>query len=178
MVLSRADAAMYQTKARRRGHVTPLARRPGRNPLLQPRIAELLATAEAEGRLDPVYQPVVELAGGGTVGAEALLRLRTRTGRTVGPDALIPVAGATGDIHALGEWVLRRACTQAASWKRVLPVGRPFSIGVNLSPRQLDDPGLLNRLDAALEVSGLAPDALVIELTERLLTADTDDVRR
>lgn len=177
-VLARADAAMYESKARRRGAPVPLARRPGRNPLLQPRIAELLATAEQEDRLDLAYQPVVDLTDGRVVGAEALLRMRTRDGRTVGPDAFIPVAEATGDIHALGEWVLRRACAQAAEWKSLLPPGSDFGLGVNLSPRQLDDPQLLDRIDRALSDSGLAPDALVIELTERLLTADTSDVRR
>ena len=178
VVLARADAAMYDSKARRRSGPTDLRRRPGRNPALQPRIAELLATAEAEDRLDVRYQPVVDLASGATVGAEALLRMRTRSGKEVGPDAFVPVAEASGDIHALGEWVLRRSCAQAAEWKRMLPAGTDFGIGVNLSPRQLDDPALLDRLDAALEASALEPSALVLELTERLLTADTDEVRR
>jgi diguanylate cyclase (GGDEF)-like protein/PAS domain S-box-containing protein len=173
-VLARADAAMYDSKARR-----PTAlRRPGRNPVLQPRIAELLATAEQEGRLDVLYQPVVDLRTGATVGAEALLRMRTRSGQVVGPDAFVPVAEATGDIHALGEWVLRRTCAQAAAWKAALPGAEDFALGVNLSPRQLDDPLLLDRLDAALDDAGLEPSALVLEITERLLTADTDDVRR
>jgi diguanylate cyclase (GGDEF)-like protein/PAS domain S-box-containing protein len=176
-VLARADSAMYARK-RRRGRQDPLSRRPGRNPVLQPRIAELLATAEQEDRLDLVYQPVVDLTTGRTVGAEALLRMRSRTGSVIGPDAFIPVAEATGDIHALGAWVLERACAQAAQWKAALPPGAEFGMGVNLSPRQLDDPRLLDRLDAALQSSGLDPDALVIELTERLLTADTDEVRR
>jgi EAL domain-containing protein (putative c-di-GMP-specific phosphodiesterase class I) len=176
-VLARADAAMYASKARRRPDAE-LRRRPGRTPTLQPRIAELLASAEAEGRLDVHYQPVVDLASGATVGAEALMRMRTRTGSTVAPDAFVPVAESTGDIHVLGEWVLRQACTQAAAWKRLLPTGSEFGLGVNLSPRQLDDPGLLDRLDRALEDSGLDPAALVLEITERLLTADTDDVRR
>jgi diguanylate cyclase (GGDEF)-like protein/PAS domain S-box-containing protein len=173
-VLARADAAMYDSKARR-----PTAlRRPGRNPVLQPRIAELLSTAEAEGRLDVLYQPVVDLATGATVGAEALLRMRTRSGSVVGPDAFVPVAEATGDIHALGEWVLRRTCAQAAAWKAALPAAAEFALGVNLSPRQLDDPALLDRVDAALAEAGLDPNALVLEITERLLTADTDEVRR
>ncbi|HWH29329.1 MAG TPA: EAL domain-containing protein [Mycobacteriales bacterium] len=177
-VLARADAAMYDSKARRRPEPTDLRRRPGRNPALQPRIAELLATAEQEGRLDVEYQPVVDLATGATVGTEALLRMRTRSGKTVAPDAFVPVAEATGDIHALGEWVLRRTCAQAADWKALLPAGTDFGLGVNLSPRQLDDPALLDRLDGALEESGLDPTALVLEITERLLTADTDGVRR
>jgi diguanylate cyclase (GGDEF)-like protein len=178
VVLARADAAMYDSKARRRGEPGDLRRRPGRNPVMQPRIAELLATAEEEDRLDLCYQPVVDLTSGATVGVEALLRMRTRSGNVVGPDAFVPVAEATGDIHALGEWVLRRTCAQAAAWKSALPPGTEFGLGVNLSPRQLDDPGLLDRLDRALEEAGLEPSALVLEITERLLTADTDEVRR
>jgi EAL domain-containing protein (putative c-di-GMP-specific phosphodiesterase class I) len=176
-VLARADSAMYARK-RRRGRQDPMSRRPGRNPVLQPRIAELLATAEQEDRLDLLYQPVVDLETGRTVGVEALLRMRSRNSGVIGPDAFIPVAEATGDIHALGAWVLQRACAQGAQWKAALPPGADFCIGVNLSPRQLDDPRLLDRIDAALEDSGLAPEALVIELTERLLTADTEEVRR
>jgi EAL domain-containing protein (putative c-di-GMP-specific phosphodiesterase class I) len=177
-VLARADAAMYDSKARRRPEPTDLRRRPGRNPALQPRIAELLATAEEEGRLELHYQPVVELGSGVVVGVEALLRMRSRSGAMVGPDAFVPVAEATGDIHALGEWVLRRTCAQVAEWKSRLPAGAEFSLGVNLSPRQLDDPALLERLDGALADARMPPDALVLEITERLLTADTDEVRR
>jgi diguanylate cyclase (GGDEF)-like protein/PAS domain S-box-containing protein len=177
-VLSRADAAMYASKARRRPDNTELRRRPGRNPMLQPRIAELLATAEVEGRLELHYQPVVALASRVIVGAEALLRMRTRSGTLVGPDAFVPVAEATGDIRSLGRWVIEEACREAAAIKATLPRDADFAIGVNLSPRQLDDPELLDVLDAALADSGLPADALVLELTERLLTADTDDVRR
>ncbi|MCW2622242.1 MAG: hypothetical protein JWL64_1844 [Frankiales bacterium] len=170
VVLARADLAMNAGKARRRNAPAPVGE-PGRD-----RLTDLVATAVQEDRLHLLHQPVVDLATGAIVGVEALVRMHDRNGNLVLPDAFIPVAEAGGAIYGIGEWVLRTACRQAAQWRSHLP-GREFSIGVNLSPRQLDDPGLLDAIDAALADSDIEPSALVLELTERLLTADSPHVR-
>ena len=159
----------------------PAARRSGDRAAVPPpgpaRLLELVDTALSEDRLTVRYQPVVDLRSGAIIGAEALLRMHDRDGKLVLPDTFIPLAEASGAIHALGDWVLRTSCVQVAAWKRVLPPGADFAVGVNLSPRQLDDPYLLRRMEAALDDSGLDPAALVLELTERLLTTDTAQVR-
>ena len=155
---------------------------PGRPPPLrhggsQPRLAELVDTAVAEDRLTELYQPVVDLHTGRILGAEALLRMYDRTGQIIEPDAFIPLAEASGAIHGMGNWVLLAGCRQVAAWKARLRPGAEFAIGINLSPRQLDDPDLVGRVEAALMDSGLDPTALVLELTERLLTTGTAHVR-
>ena len=135
-------------------------------------LADLVRTAVSADRLHVLYQPLVDLRDGTVLGAEALLRLRDDAGAVVPPDAFIPVAEHSGAIHEIGTWVLATAAAQCAAWKRSLPAGQEFCLGVNVSPRQLDDRGLAHRVAAEVLAAGLAPDALVLELTERLLTAD------
>ena len=136
-------------------------------------LAGLVRTAVSADRLHVLYQPLCDLRTGAVLGAEALLRMRDEDGAVVPPDVFIPVAEQTGAIHEVGAWVLATAAAQCARWKRTLPAGVEFCIGVNVSPRQLDDRGLAHRVAAEVLAAGLAPDALVLELTERLLTADT-----
>ena len=136
-------------------------------------LGALVRTAVAADRLHVLYQPLCDLRTGRVLGAEALLRLRDPAGLVVPPDVFIPVAEQTGAIHEIGTWVLATAAAQCAVWKRALPAGADFCMGVNVSPRQLDDRGLAHRVAAEVLAAGLAPDALVLELTERLLTADT-----
>ncbi len=175
-LLARADRAMYDSKRRQRRDLrlsVGTTKGTGGS-----RLSDLVATAVQEDRIFLLYQPVVALDTGLPVGVEALARMLDRNGREVMPDAFIPVSEASGDIHEIGGWVLRTAAAQAARWKAMLPARLEFGVGVNLSPRQLDDPSLGDRLDEALAAVGLAPDALILELTERLLTPDSDLNRR
>ena len=141
-------------------------------------LQRLVRTAVARDRLRVVYQPLFDLRSGEVVGAEALLRLVDPSGSTVPPDVFIPVAEETGAIHELGAWVLHTAAAQTDAWKRGLPDGAEFCIGVNLSPRQLEDPGLAQRVRAEVAAAGLSPAAVVLELTEQLMTEDTAAAQR
>jgi EAL domain-containing protein (putative c-di-GMP-specific phosphodiesterase class I) len=81
----------------------------------------------------------------------------------------IPVAEDTGLIVPIGAWVIREACRQLARWRKTLPNGRQLTMAVNLSARQLRDPGLVQRVTDALHAEGLSPGSLCLELTESLL---------
>jgi diguanylate cyclase (GGDEF)-like protein len=116
-----------------------------------------------------VYQPVVELATGRVVAAEALLRWRHAQRGLVPPAVFIPVAEETGLIGSLGRWVLEAACRQAAAWGDRGPV-----VSVNLSGRQLDDPALVAGVEGALAAAGLAPRRLTLEITESVVMRRTD----
>ena len=83
----------------------------------------------------------------------------------VPPDRFIGVAEDAGLIGAIGGWVLREACGHAARWQRL----GPLTLHVNLSPRQVADPALPGQVAETLEATGLAPDALVLEITESSL---------
>ncbi|MBI5918626.1 MAG: EAL domain-containing protein [Nitrosomonadales bacterium] len=117
------------------------------------------------------YQPQVDLASGLVCGAEALIRWRHPEKGFISPAEFIPVAEETGQIVAIGEWVLRTACAQLAEWRRLgLPV---FPVAVNLSIRQLLQPALVNLVSEVLAETGLAPGDLELEITEGIMMGDT-----
>ena len=120
------------------------------------------------------YQPVVELATGRWVVAEALLRWNHPTCGRVRPDLFIPVAEETGLIDAITAWVLRRAAAELAPVLRAKPA---FYLSVNLPPAMLANGRASCALDAMPVGSPLIPDRLVFELTERqLLCGPADEV--
>ena len=118
------------------------------------------------------YQPVVDAVDGTVVSMEALVRWR-RDGGLLSPVEFIPALEESGMIVALGEWILRRACLDATAWPAHMQVN------VNLSGRQLADPDVVAHVQQALAESGLAPDRLMLEITESVLMHNTDaSVRR
>jgi len=114
------------------------------------------------------YQPLVDLHTGRVTTCEALMRWKHPIRGNVPPSVFIPVAEETGLIIAIGEWALQRACTEAATW----PHG--VKVAVNLSPVQFRDRGLALQVVTALAKSGLTPQRLELEVTERLLLEDND----
>ncbi|QIN79351.1 EAL domain-containing protein [Rubrobacter marinus] len=116
------------------------------------------------------YQPKVLLETGEIFGFEALLRWRHPERGVVGPDEFIPLAEETGLIVDLGRRVLREACRQAKTWQGEAAPG--LVVGVNLSARQFQDPNLVGDVSAVLAETGLAPDSLVLEITESVVMDD------
>ena len=97
-----------------------------------------LRQALARDELRLVYQPVMALGQGRVVALEALLRWQHPRRGLLEPRDFIPIAESSGLIVQIGEWVLERACRQAAAWRdAALPHGRPVRVSVNVSPRQL-----------------------------------------
>lgn len=131
---------------------------------VNPKLARLVRTAVAEERLRVHYQPCVRLADGSPVAVEALLRMDDGEGGTVMPDVFIPVAESSGAIGGMGLHVLAAACEQMAWWKDRLPRDAELVVAINLSPRQLTDPCLVEAFESAR--GRLAPSAIVVELTE------------
>jgi diguanylate cyclase (GGDEF)-like protein len=117
-----------------------------------------------------VYQPQFEIEGSRLVGFEALIRWSTPDRGYVSPAAFIPLAEEIGMIGQLGEWVLRTACAEAASWPA------PLSVSVNLSPLQFKNPKLVDTIVSALSNAGLPASRLDLEITEGALMDDTDTV--
>ena len=118
------------------------------------------------------YQPVVVLETGQIVGMEALVRWKHPRRGTVSPAEFIPVAEENGLIVQIGDTVLRKTCRQIREWQRRYPDGYPLVAGVNLSPRQLQHPRLVQEVTAILEQTGLAPGSLTLEITESLLISE------
>jgi diguanylate cyclase (GGDEF)-like protein len=130
---------------------------------------ELRQALERE-EFEVVYQSQHNLASGATVGVEALVRWQHPVHGKVAPAHFISVAEETGLIVPLGEWVLRRACSDAVSWTE------PLTVAVNLSPAQFRDADMADTVAEVLRQTGLPPQRLELEITESLLISDTDEV--
>ena len=117
------------------------------------------------------YQPLVALDDCTLRGVEALVRWRHPTYGVLGPEQFIELAEETGAIVELGHWVLARACEQARRWRDSFGDAAPF-VSVNLAPRQLSEPGLVEDVVKILADTGLDPAHLQLELTEQALMGD------
>ncbi|MFK3980132.1 putative bifunctional diguanylate cyclase/phosphodiesterase [Micromonospora sp. NPDC050397] len=122
-----------------------------------------LPGAAARGEFDLVYQPVLDLHTQRPVGTEALVRWRSPSLGTVLPAELVPVAEDLGLLDELGQWVLHKACRQAAEWSRG---GRRLWMSVNVSASELTGPEFVGRVAAALTLHQFEPDRLLIEIAE------------
>jgi len=127
-----------------------------------------LRQAVGQRELTPYYQPRISLATGTITSAEALLRWPHRRRGMVPPNIFIPVAEQSDLIIALGGYVLETACRDAMHWPAA-PDGQPISVSVNVSARQFERAALLGQVARALDLSGLPPERLELELTESLL---------
>jgi EAL domain-containing protein (putative c-di-GMP-specific phosphodiesterase class I) len=127
-----------------------------------------LRQALANGGFEIHYQPLLNLAGGEVSGCEALLRWRHPERGMISPAEFIPVAEDTGLINELGDWVLRTACAEAASWPDAV------RLAVNVSPVQFKSGTLALKVIAALAASGLPASRLELEITEAVLIRDDD----
>ncbi|MEO5711717.1 MAG: EAL domain-containing protein [Nocardioidaceae bacterium] len=132
-----------------------------------------LRAAVRAGGLDLHYQPVVDLSNGATTGVEALARWTDDELGVVPPDVFIPLAETSDLIVELGRWVLGHACRQAVAWSA--DGGAPLMMSVNVSPVQLREPSFVDDVHRALEESGLAPERLVLEVTETAIVTDVPD---
>lgn len=132
---------------------------------------ELRAAIDGDG-LELHFQPVVDVARGLPVGAEALLRWNHPVRGQVPPGVFIPVAEASGLIDRIGLWVLREACRQSAAWE-----GR-LRVAINLGARQFMDEDLAWHVDEAVRAAGIAHDQVEIELTETVAMVDHEHTRR
>jgi diguanylate cyclase (GGDEF)-like protein/PAS domain S-box-containing protein len=170
-VLLGADVAMYVAKSRGKSRYQFFEADMRDAAVERAALRTDLEWALQRGELTVHYQPIVDLAGDGTLGGfEAVIRWCHPTRGELLPDQWIHLAEGSGMIIGIGRWVLRKACHQAAVWQRLH--GQPLPMAVNVSARQLQDPSLVDEIAAALRESGLEAGALVLEITE---SATADD---
>ena len=131
-----------------------------------------LRSAIRDGQLFLLYQPIVDLADGHVRGAEALVRWAHPVRGTLAPDAFIPVAERTGLIVPLGRWVLREGLRQLAAW----PV-RPAVLNINISPRDLREPGFAAAVAELLTEFDVPADRITLEVTESMTVEPGESIR-
>ena len=124
-----------------------------------------LGGALAREEMHVLYQPIVPLGSECIVGVEALIRWTHPQLGPVPPATFIPIAEDSGDITAIGDWVLREACRSLSELNRV-PDADPIPVSVNVSPHQLLHGDFSERVQAVLTETGLTPDQLRLEITE------------
>lgn len=169
-LLNHADVAM--SEAKRRGRNTWQMFSPALALQLKERllIETQLRRAIENEEFHLVYQPKIDMRDGHVIGAEALLRWRSRVLGDLAPDVFIPIAETSGDIVRIGIWVLNQACRQLQAWRAArLNVGH---VAVNVSFRQFLGENFERHVRAALDATQLPAAALELEMTERALIED------
>jgi diguanylate cyclase (GGDEF)-like protein/PAS domain S-box-containing protein len=117
------------------------------------------------------YQPQIDLTTGLICGIEALLRWLHPTKGLISPANFIPIAEENGQIIPIGKWVIEAACKQLAAWRKDIRLNVPIS--VNVSTRQLNEPGLVQYIQEKLGTCGLKPEDLELEITEGVMLSDS-----
>ena len=162
MLMGNANAALYRAKADGRGTVRFFEADMDKRLRERRALQHDLRAAIERGEFSLYYQPEARMSGE-VVGFEALLRWQHPVRGMVPPEAFIPLAEESGLITTMGEWILREACREAASWPK------PLLIAVNLSPIQFRHGDLVGFVHSVLLETGLSPERLEVEITEGVL---------
>jgi len=171
-LLANAGAALFRAKAKSRGSISIYE--PEMDQQIRDRrvLHQDLSVAIRNGELSLYYQPQAmareTVAASEIIGFEALARWLHPVRGFVSPGDFIPIAEESGLIVEMGEWILREACREAASWPM------PLQIAVNLSPAQFMHGDVVGLVHSILLETGLAPDRLELEITEGVLIEDFD----
>jgi EAL domain-containing protein (putative c-di-GMP-specific phosphodiesterase class I) len=164
-LVANADAALFRAKSEARGSVRFFEVSMDKQLREKRALQQDLRSALARDELELHYQPQAKI-GGEITGFEALVRWHHPRSGLVPPSTFIPLAEESGIIVALGEWILRSACHEAASWPK------PLRIAVNLSPVQFQHGDLAKLVHEVLLETGLSPSRLELEITEGVLIGD------
>ena len=165
-LLLHADTALYRAKKEGRGTYRFFETAMGAAVLDRRQLEHDLRHAAERGELGLFYQPQTDIRSGTVVGFEALVRWQHPTRGELLPDLFIPIAEETGLVLSIGEWALRTACREAASWVQ------PLTIAVNVSTVQIHAASFPRTLQDILFETRLAPGRLELEITETALIRD------
>jgi diguanylate cyclase (GGDEF)-like protein len=171
-LLKNADIAMYHAKKLGRNNYQYYSSELNRALLEKLEIEGRLRRAVESNELELYYQPQMELATGRICGVESLLRWNDPELGQVPPDKFIPIAEEFGLIVPISEWIIHEACRQARQWRERYP--EPITVSINISAIHFNGYNLESVIAEALQVAGLDPQYLDIELTETSILDDPD----
>lgn len=165
-LVTEADLAMYVAKRAGGSRVRVFEPAMEDETVAASRISRALRMADFDSEFSLVFQPIVAVDGHRLIGLEALLRWDSpRLGR-VPPDQFIPLAERSGDICAIGDWVLENVCRQIQHWETAGCLGPDLTVSCNVSPRQLAQADFVPRVLATAASRSVALSRLVVEITE------------
>lgn len=165
-LLHNADAAMYRAKAMGKAQWEVFTADMHSNASSQLQLEVDLRRAIERQEFQLHYQPIYHLETAAIVGFEALLRWHHPLRGLIAPVEFIPIAEETGLILPISWWVLHEACRQISQWQKQYPSQSPLFISVNFSSKQFSEVGLIARIKATLQETGLPPHSLKLEITE------------
>jgi len=169
-LMKNADAAMFRSKkAGPGGYVVHTA--DDADAMIRLSLSTRLRKAVEQKQWTLHYQPLIELSTGAMFGVEALIRWPEPSGGLVPPGEFIPLAEEMGLIEAIGDWVLEEICRQDAMWRAE---GLTLEVGFNLSPRQLWQPELVDKIVSPIVIAGMDPSRVTVEITESTAMTDPD----
>jgi diguanylate cyclase (GGDEF)-like protein/PAS domain S-box-containing protein len=171
-LLRNVGVALRAARRRGRGAVELFDATQHAAPLGHQHLHDELRRAIEGGHLTLLYQPIVILRSRRIAGVEALVRWRHPDRGIIPAAAFIPVAEESGLIIPLGKWVLQEACLQVSRWHAAIGPERAITVTVNLTARQLLDPGLADDVRAVLATTGIDPSRLVFEIAEHVFARD------
>lgn len=173
-----ATAALGQARLLGRGRIVRYEAGLRGKAIDQMELENDLRIALERNQFEVYYQPKIELASGRISGFEALLRWRHPVRGMIPPDTFIPIAEAADLMIPLGNWVLTKSCETMKRWLDELPAVGDLGVSVNVSPYQVKDGNMVERVRQVLESTGLPASALHLEVTESAFIADTKETMR
>jgi diguanylate cyclase (GGDEF)-like protein len=173
-LLRNSDTAMYWAKTRGKGRYEVFDETMRERAIARLEIETDLRGAIDAGHLCLFYQPEFSVQTRQVIGYEALVRWNHPERGLLSPGEFIPVAEESDLIITVGQWVLAHACRQMAEWQKEFLFDPPLSISVNVSPRQLHDPGFVDAVASVLHQTGLNPRSLKLEMTESSIISNPE----
>lgn len=173
-ILRDAELAMYQAKERGKAQSIAFKDEMRLWPVTPLDLDSDLRRALERDEMKVHYQPIINMRTGKLAGFEALLRWFNAERGLISPVQFIPIAEETGSIFPLSQWVLRTAAEQMANWNRTRPAGDKLEISVNISGRQFARPDVVAGIIDCIDMVGLPPELLKIEITESTLMQDVE----
>ncbi|MDQ1435736.1 MAG: diguanylate cyclase [Actinomycetota bacterium] len=170
-----ADLAMYVAKTSGKNHIARYDAGVDQAVRDRDQLRADLRHAIARGELRVHYQPVISGDGNQLVGVEALARWEHPVRGMIPPIDFIPLAEESGDIRALGAWVLQTAAAQLAAWRQTIPGCVALQLAVNVSALQLDDDDFVDCVVGVLNATGLPARQLILEITESMLVRERSE---
>ena len=172
-VVRNADVAMYMAKANGKAGFAVFD--PGMHSAIRARheLGAELQHAVDLGQLRLVFQPIVALESGRIAGLEALVRWQHPERGLVAPGEFIEIAEENGAILPIGRWVMREACERFVAWQREGLTPPALFLCVNVSAREIQQPGFVGSVEETLAWAGLEPSRLILEITETALIKAT-----
>ncbi|MFB3137815.1 MAG: putative bifunctional diguanylate cyclase/phosphodiesterase, partial [Phycisphaerales bacterium] len=175
-LLRDADTAMYRAKVAGKARHEVFDEAMHTEAMARLQLENELRAAIEQGQFQLVYQPIVDLATQQISSFEALIRWKHPDRGTVPPAEFIPVAEETRLIVPIGRWVLREACMQLQAWNAQLPPERALSISVNVSKREVAEPGFVQEVRRLLRTTGIDGPQLKLEITESVIMDNPEHI--